>query len=334
MARVTKKQKSRKSCVISRMTQITAAQPEAAYSQMAQQWNISSWLLPEAFPSSWPIHVPFALTGRVYIHSLPERFNKLNDGPITMKHGVYLKAERIFHELLMRSDAITPSIDSASLFFVPVYTGLLAMNTDSRRAGRVDEFSAALAALTADPSGVWPSRSREHLFALTVDRGRCFQVYRAAAARDRSASLALHHHTVACCAPDFLDCIGNALRCPASPHPSAVPSHHRHAYATHSAPLPTHQDESGDRLADATVLMHDGTTRYPSQHNKRLDYACHRLVRRAAATLGREGVFGLIGHAQALGPKRLPDLAYTRGCALIALHRHSAQLYSLPTLPS
>ena len=64
---------------------------------------------------------------------------------------------------------------AAAYFFVPLYTGQLAATSDSRRSARTAEVTAALAALAESAPSVWPARSRAHIFAATVDRGRCFQ---------------------------------------------------------------------------------------------------------------------------------------------------------------
>ena len=119
-----------------------------------------------------PLRVPQPLIKRVIVPPLPPRFNALVDGPIAMKHGVYLKAERILHELLLhsrasRATAAVPPTDA--LYFVPVYVSQIG----SSRTSRLSELDAALAELQR--VAPWPARSRQFLFAVALDRGRCFQ---------------------------------------------------------------------------------------------------------------------------------------------------------------
>lgn len=141
------------------------------------QWNLSSWLR-HPLPAH-PLPVPAVLEQRIYVYSeeeLPARWNSAVDGPVLMRHGVYLKGERIFHDLLRASAAVTVRRSDARFFFVPLYVGQLASSsTDGRRSVRVEETAAALAALAATKDAVWPSRARDHIFANAVDRGRCFQ---------------------------------------------------------------------------------------------------------------------------------------------------------------
>ena len=144
-------------------------------------WNLSTWL-GHPLPAH-PLPVPSDLERRVYVYSeeeLPARFNSDVDGPVLMRHGVYLKGERLFHELLRASAAITARRDEARFFFVPLYVGQLAPASPDgagggRRSVRVEETAAALAKLAAVDNSVWPSQSRDHIFPNAVDRGRCFQ---------------------------------------------------------------------------------------------------------------------------------------------------------------
>ena len=138
---------------------------------MMDRWNISSWArLPRG-----DVSAPSALALRIL--PLPPRFNRDVDSAVHMKHGVYLKAEVIFHELLLRLDRreeATRGPAPLPLFFVPLYTGQLgsASVESGKRSSRLEEVDAAFASL---PPTLWPSRSMDFIFVVTVDRGRCFQ---------------------------------------------------------------------------------------------------------------------------------------------------------------
>ena len=142
---------------------------------MATQWNISDWLR-VPWPPQTLIRAPESIRSRIWVYELPERFNTDVDGPVAMKHGVYLKAERIFHSFLLHSTAVTRRYREASLYFVPMYTGLLSLaSSTGRRSARQQLVAAALAVLQETSNHTWPSRSRDHVFVATSDRGRCFQ---------------------------------------------------------------------------------------------------------------------------------------------------------------
>ena len=137
-------------------------------------WNLSAW---GPAPSE-TISVPGPLRHRVFIMPVDSRFNADVDLPVQMKHGVYQKAERIFHEYLKHSTAVTSSVSRARLFFVPIYVGMLGQSQSggrSKRSARLDELDEALRALSMTPPHAWPERSHEHVFVVSLDRGRCFQ---------------------------------------------------------------------------------------------------------------------------------------------------------------
>ena len=71
------------------------------------------------------------------------------------RHGVYLKADRILHDLLLRSDAVTQMLPRRRVlhYFVPLYIGMLGES----RSARISALDAALYWL-ANESGVgaWP----------------------------------------------------------------------------------------------------------------------------------------------------------------------------------
>ena len=103
-------------------------------------WNWSSWT--RAGPPVRVLTAPRSLRGRVYAYDVPARW-KL-DAPVTMNHGIYQKADRIFHGLLLASDAMTASSADASIYFAPIYVGAL-VNKTSRRSDRLADVDAALA---------------------------------------------------------------------------------------------------------------------------------------------------------------------------------------------
>jgi hypothetical protein len=140
------------------------------------------------------------------LHPQP-RFNAAVDLPITMKHGVYLKVERIVHELLIHSRAMAPASASAvthvdarrRLYFVPLYVGQVGSSSSesgSKRSSRLEEVDAALGTL---PSALWPSRSKQFIFVIAVDRGRCFQDD--GVDRFRDATVLMHDGTAHCVRP-------------------------------------------------------------------------------------------------------------------------------------
>lgn len=94
---------------------------------------------------------------------------------VTMKHGAYLKADRIIYDLLQSSDARATSPREAQFFFVPIFFGSLGNRSSSRRSSRLDDVDAALAALSEAAPHAWPSQRAKHVFVVTLDRGRCFQ---------------------------------------------------------------------------------------------------------------------------------------------------------------
>lgn len=129
-------------------------------------WNVSSWA---ALPSS--VVVPASLQKRIFVlSSLPRRFNAAVDLPIAMKHGVYLKAERIVHELLLASRARAHTVSLAHRYFVPLYVGML-----GKKQSRLAELDAAFEALHRLVPHLWPSCSAQFVFVVSLDRGRCFQ---------------------------------------------------------------------------------------------------------------------------------------------------------------
>ena len=154
-------------------------------------WNISTWA---TLPSS-AVRVPAALNSRVYVLSLPSRFNEAVDTAITMKHGVYLKAERIVHTLLLRSAARATTLADASRYFVPLYVGMLgnAKTESGRRHARLAELDAALEALHTAVPLQWPAHSAKFVFVVSLDRGRCFQDD--GVDRFRHATLIMHDGT-------------------------------------------------------------------------------------------------------------------------------------------
>ena len=94
---------------------------------MEHRWNFSSWApLPAQL-----IDVPLALVQKIFIHPLPDRWNGAVDARVKMKHGVYLKFERVFHEYLSRSHAVATSATAAMYIFVPIYTSHLGSNEQS-----------------------------------------------------------------------------------------------------------------------------------------------------------------------------------------------------------
>ena len=80
-----------------------------------ERWNVSAWALLQT--SHLP--TPSALRRRIYVHDIPSRWNADVDRPVTMKHGVYLKAERVMHELLQSSDAVTHRWTTLASFSSP-----------------------------------------------------------------------------------------------------------------------------------------------------------------------------------------------------------------------
>ena len=148
----------------------------AKHDRLAQReaWNISTWLKP---PSDGHVAVPPSLYGRVFVYSLPASYNTDVDFASSMKHGVYQKAERVLHTLLQRSAALTRDPARARVLWVPLYMSGLGMLDKAKelRQARLDALDAAMGSLTAAGAGAWPARSREHVFACSVDRGRCFQ---------------------------------------------------------------------------------------------------------------------------------------------------------------
>ena len=133
-------------------------------SRPREPWNLTSWA--DVAPS---LRIPPTLAHRIVIVPLPSRFNADVDTAIQMKHGVYLKAERIFHDMISRSNADAASSRYSALYFVPIYFGQLG----NSRSSRLEEVDAAFASLQR--VAPWPSLSRRFIFVVSVDRGRCFQ---------------------------------------------------------------------------------------------------------------------------------------------------------------
>ena len=89
-------------------------------------WNISSWRAGLAPGEHVKIAIPEAerFTRGVYVYRLPPAFNADIDRAVSMKHGVFMKAERILHALIS-SLPQTLSASQASVLWVPLYTAAL-----------------------------------------------------------------------------------------------------------------------------------------------------------------------------------------------------------------
>ena len=91
-------------------------------------WNLSSWLAGAHVGAA----IPEALAARgVYTYRLPSAFNTDIDRAVSMKHGVFMKAERILHELVNSLPAVPTA--QAQILWVPLYTAALGSTQQPQR---------------------------------------------------------------------------------------------------------------------------------------------------------------------------------------------------------